>query len=352
MELRATKGLRQFSFSLFAFPLLAFSQPLHSLVSHVPVLLNEVLAVLEPKAGETYADCTAGLGGHACAVAKRMGHGTIVLNDVDPANLERAAGAVRGAWKTDQGPEGLGTHGLEAHATVVVRGNFAELPHVLRERGICANMILADLGFASNQIEDASRGFSFQRDGPLDMRLDPTLPMHAGHLVNSAPEAELVRILTEYGEESGARRIARKLVDVRSMKPIATTSELAGAVHAALGFSGGPIDPATRTFQAIRIAVNDELGSLEGLLGLVEQACGELAAGRATWLAKGARVAIISFHSLEDRLVKQAFGRIGKQYAKQGAKEVTKHPVTASEAELGWNPRARSAKLRCVRVCG
>jgi 16S rRNA (cytosine1402-N4)-methyltransferase len=312
-------------------------------VSHVPVLLNEVLAVLEPKAGETYADCTAGLGGHACAVAKRMGHGTIVLNDVDPANLERAAGAVRGAWKTDQGPEGPGTHGLEAHATVVVRGNFAELPHVLRERGICANMILADLGFASNQIEDASRGFSFQRDGPLDMRLDPTLPMHAGHLVNSAPEAELVRILTEYGEESGARRIARKLVDVRSMKPIATTSELAGAVHAALGFSGGPIDPATRTFQAIRIAVNDELGSLEGLLGLVEQACGELAAGRATWLAKGARVAIISFHSLEDRAVKRAFARDPRLVP------LTKKPITASDAECARNPRARSAKLRAAR---
>jgi 16S rRNA (cytosine1402-N4)-methyltransferase len=320
-------------------------------VSHVPVLLHEVLAALDPKAGETFADCTAGLGGHACAVAKRMGRGTIVLNDVDPANLDRASANVREAWG-GQGLEALGTHGLEAHATVAVRGNFAELPHVLRERGICADMILADLGFASNQIEDASRGFSFQRDGPLDMRLDPTLPVHAGHLVNSAPESELVRILTEYGEESGARRIARKLVDVRSAKPIATTAELAGAVHAALGFSGGPIDPATRTFQALRIAVNDELGSLEGLLGLVEQACGELAAGRATWLAKGARVAIISFHSLEDRLVKQAFGRIAKTYAKDGAKELTKHPVTVSEAELGWNPRARSAKLRCVRVCG
>jgi 16S rRNA (cytosine1402-N4)-methyltransferase len=320
-------------------------------VSHVPVLLHEVLAALDPKAGETFADCTAGLGGHACAVAKRMGRGTIVLNDVDPANLDRASANVREAWG-GQGLEALGTHALEAHATVAVRGNFAELPHVLRERGICAEMILADLGFASNQIEDASRGFSFQRDGPLDMRLDPTLPVHAGHLVNSAPESELVRILTEYGEESGARRIARKLVDIRSAKPIATTAELAGAVHAALGFSGGPIDPATRTFQALRIAVNDELGSLEGLLGLVEQACGELAAGRATWLARGARVAIISFHSLEDRLVKQAFGRIAKACAKDGAKELTKHPVTASEAELGWNPRARSAKLRCVRVCG
>jgi 16S rRNA (cytosine1402-N4)-methyltransferase len=129
---------------------------------------------------------------------------------------------------------------------------------------------------------------------------------------------------------------------------------LAEAVHAALGFSGGPIDPATRTFQALRIAVNDELGSLEGLLGLVEQACGEVVAGKTTWLARGARVAIISFHSLEDRMVKQAFGRIGKRFAEphgmSGAKEVTKHPVTASEAELASNPRARSAKLRCLRV--
>ena len=283
-------------------------------------------------AGETYADCTAGLGGHACAVAKRMGHGTIVLNDVDPANLERAAGAVRGAWKTDQGPEGPGTHGLEAHATVAVRGNFAELPHVLRERGICANMILADLGFASNQIEDASRGFSFQRDGPLDMRLDPTLPMHAGHLVNSAPEAELVRILTEYAEESGARRIARKLVDVRSMKPIATTSELAGAVHAALGFSGGPIDPATRTFQAIRIAVNEEFTVLDSLLRQLPSC-----------MKPGGRIAILTFHSGEDRRVKLAF----KQGLASGVySDVASDVTRASFDEQRANPRSAPAKLR------
>ncbi len=324
-------------------------------MSHVPVLLNEVINTLAPSPGEVYVDCTAGLGGHARAIADRMGRGTIILNDLDPANLDEAAENVRRVPGID---------------VITIRGNFAELPHVLRERNIRASMVLADLGFASNQIEDASRGFSFQRDGPLDMRMDQTLAVHAGDLVNRLPESELVRILTDYGEESGARRIARKLVEVRGGNPIRTTLQLAHAVHAALGFSGGPIDPATRTFQALRIAVNDELGSLEGLLGLVEQAAGELLSGLAygvvssviggtdrsssTWLARGARVAIISFHSLEDRMVKQAFGRITKQHAKPdfglGAKDLTNGVVTASDAELAVNTRARSAKVRCLRM--
>lgn len=304
---------------------------------HIPVLPREVLATLAPKPGETYADGTAGLGGHAKAIADAMKAagtpGTIVLNDVDPKNLACAQEFVQ--------------KGSEGTKVVSVQGNFAELPHTLRGKGISADMLLADLGFSSNQLEDASRGMSFMRDGALDMRLDPTLPINASELVNTLSEDELARILLEFGEERGARRIARKLVESRAQNPIVSSGQLADLVRGALGGGHGPIDPATKTFQALRIAVNDELGSLEGLLGLIEQAAGEIQHAKPTWLARGARVAIISFHSLEDRLVKHAFARMVKSGV---AKEITNGPVVASENELASNPRARSAKLRVVQV--
>lgn len=310
-----------------------------STLVHIPVLPNEVLATLSPQAGEIYADCTAGLGGHAKAVAELVRSpstpGTVILNDVDPKNLAYAKGFVEKAASNVN--------------VVCVQGNFAELPHTLRAMGLAANMLLADLGFSSNQLEDASRGMSFMRDGALDMRLDPTLPINASELVNTLSEDELARILLEFGEERGARRIARKLVESRAQNPIVSSGQLADLVRAALGGSHGPIDPATKTFQALRIAVNDELGSLEGLLGLIEQAAGEIRHGKPTWLAPGARVAIISFHSLEDRSVKHAFVRMVKSGV---AQDITNGPVVASENELAINPRARSAKLRVVKVGG
>lgn len=298
---------------------------------HIPVLAEEVMALLSPRAGEVYVDATAGLGGHAAMVAARLGRGGIVvLNDVDPGNLRAAEDRVRGA-----APE------VEVRT---VRGNFAELPARLGAMGVRADMVLADLGFSSNQVEDPSRGLSFQRAGPLDMRLDPSLERSALELVAGASEAELARIIAEFGEDREAGRIARKLVAARAREPITTTQRLAEVVRSVFGRKQGGIDPATRTFQALRIAVNDEIGCLEAFLSAV---------GRGTeeggWLRKDARVAVISFHSLEDRPVKRAFAGLVERGL---ADSLTRRPVQAGAVEQGSNPRARSAKLRAVRVLG
>lgn len=303
------------------------------------MLAREVVEALKPGPGKVYVDCTAGLGGHAAAVAEHLRpDGTIVLNDADPANLKRA------------------TERLQAVGGVRVipyRANFAELPRLVHEAGLKADMVLADLGFASNQIDDAARGFSFMRDGPLDMRLDPSLPTSARDLVSSIGESELADLIYELGEEPASRRIARKLVQARSAAPITTTLQLAALVReAVLGRSStgnpGGINPATRTFQALRIAVNDELGSLEALLAAVGSDARAIHRGRGgEWLSAGARVAIISFHSLEDRPVKRVFGELSKGGC---VTEVTEKPVTASDEEVAFNPRARSAKLRVIRV--
>ncbi len=291
--------------------------------------------MLSPKAGETIADCTAGLGGHAADLARAAGGGVrVVLNDVDAGNLVRATAAV-------------GATGAAAEV-VAVRGNFAGLPRELRSRGIIADVVLADLGFSSNQMDDGSRGFSFMRDGPLDMRLDPSAPTSAADLVNSLPEAELARIIWELGEDRESRRIARKLVQARTEQPITTTGRLAEVVRSAcapFGRAPGQIDPATRTFQALRIAVNDELGALEALLGEIAQG----RTGRLSWLSPGARIGVISFHSLEDRMVKRAFGGMVKESV---AEDVSGGPVVAADDEVETNPRSRSAKLRVIRFCG
>jgi len=233
-------------------------------------------------------------------------------------------------------------------------GNFADLPRRLAEAGTPADMLLADLGFSSNQMADASRGLSFMTDAPLDMRLDPTLPTSAAELVAGLPVAELTRILAEYGEERQAARIARKLADARAREPITTTFQLAEIVRAALarpGASGEGIDPATRTFQALRIAVNDELGVLESLLASVRRAALQLAGTgdqvRRTWVNPGARVAIISFHSLEDRLVKRAFADMVREGLAEDAGPRLRR---ANDQEVDANRRARSARLRAVRL--
>lgn len=310
--------------------------------AHIPVLIERVLELLAPRAGETYVDCTAGLGGHAAAVAERVGAtGTVVLNDADPGNLAKAVKAVAAAVV---GGQGVGPR------VIAVQGNFANVPRQMVERGIAADMVLADLGFSSNQVDEAARGFSFSRDGPLDMRLDPTLPVTAADLVASLPEAELVRIIRDYGEDRDAPRIARKLVEARRGGPISTTGQLAQIIRSASGRrpSRDSIDPATRTFQALRIAVNDELGSLESLLEQVRRGAEKAGLGGA-WLRPGARFGIIAFHSLEDRPVKRAFAEMA---ASGVATVLTKRPVEADEAEVDRNPRARSARLRVVRVAG
>jgi 16S rRNA (cytosine1402-N4)-methyltransferase len=212
---------------------------------------------------------------------------------------------------------------------------------------------------------DAARGLSFQREGPLDMRFDPSSPVTAAELVESLPEAELARILREYGEEPGARRIARKLVEARSAGPISTTGQLAQLVRSVAGRrpERGGIDPATRTFQALRIAVNDELGSLTALLEAVRVGARRSRLAETdsppnatrgadkprSWLRPGARVAIISFHSLEDRPVKRAFAEVVSEGL---AVRLTGKPRAAGEEEVWRNPRARSAKLRAIRIAG
>lgn len=299
--------------------------------AHVPVLLDEVIATLDPRPGETCIDATCGRGGHAEAIARRIGpSGTLVLNDVDPANLAHAQARIQ----TLPDPPRV----------IPFAGNFAELPRCLEGQSLHANMLLADLGFASNQMDDPARGFSFMREGPLDMRLDPSLRTSAADLVNSLPESELVRLIGELGEEPAARAVARKIVQARTRAPIHTTSQLAAVVREAVGPRGKGdrgIDPATRTFQAFRIAVNDELGALEALLRAIEDP------SRSRWLALGARVAFITFHSLEDRPVKRS---LAKLVAGGAAFHVTPRPVEPSEGEVERNARSRSAKLRVVRL--
>lgn len=218
------------------------------------------------------------------------------------------------------------------------QSNFEDLPRVLEDLSIPAvDAILADLGFCSDQMSDPARGFSFQSDGPLDMRLDTSRGEPASELIRRASEKDLADIFWQYGEERFSRRVARKIVETRQKTPITTTAQLADLVRSCVPRSRGhSIDPATRVFQGLRIAVNDELGALERFLQVVPSC-----------LKPGGRVAIISFHSLEDRLVKQAFRK-----SAEWGKELTRKPVTASEAEISVNPRSRSAKLRVAEKSG
>lgn len=316
--------------------------------SHIPVLLDETLAMLDPREGEVFADATAGLGGHASAVAQRLGAGgTVVLNDLDPENLTRAEARVRAD---------CADAGLPCPTILALRANFADLPRTLAERGLAADMLLADLGFASSQMDDPERGMSFRSGGPLDMRLDRSAEITADEIVNSWPERELADLIYRYGEERSARRVAAAIVRARAEERISTTADLAAIVREALGGGrpergrrskpGKSIDPATKTFQAIRIAVNDELGSLESLLGAVSRAAAAVG-GAAGWLSPGARVAVISFHSLEDRPVKRAFAEL---VLRGLAEEIARGVVRPSEAEVERNPRSRSAKLRGLRL--
>ncbi len=299
---------------------------------HLPVLAQEVVRLLSPRPGDTVADLTVGQGGHAALFAERIGAaGTIVAFDLDGLNV---------AMATDR-----------IHATgvsvVPIHAPFTSVATELASRGLQADVVLADLGFSSNQMADASRGFSFSADGPLDMRLDRTRGATAADLVAGLDEKQLADLIYRYGEDPFARRIARKLAQIRNREPIRTTARLAAAVAEAYGprARSSRMHPATRTFMALRIAVNDELGSLGTLLELISR--GAENAARGGWLKPGARVGVISFHSLEDRLVKHAFADLVKRSL---AERLTRKPVTANETETRSNPRARSAKFRAISI--
>lgn len=299
------------------------------------MLVEEVLAVLNPRPGQICLDCTVGRGGHAEVLIPRLAPGGRYLGlDVDPDNIryvqERFQDpAVRVDWMVE---------------------NFSNAPRALASLGISkVDLLLADLGFCSTQMDDPARGFSFRADGPLDMRLDPHLPTTAADLVNRLSEHELADLIYTLGEDRLSRRIARKIVEARARSPINTTAELADVVRRACHrgrpqrrktFPRGPrsIDPATRTFMALRIAVNDELQALERMLEWMPRV-----------LAGGARAAVICFHSLEDRLVKRAM--VGWYHAGL-AERLTAKPVVAGIEERRANPRSRSAKLRAVRWKG
>ncbi len=284
---------------------------------HVAVLPGEVLALLDPKAGEVWADCTLGAGGHARLIAERVGPGGRVFG------LDQDAGMIAAAMP-----------GLAGLPVTAIHANFDQVSTALRNAGVTEiDGLLADLGFSSDQLEDAGRGLSFQTDGPLDMRMDPSAGESAADLLARVNEFDLANLIFEYGEERLSRRVARKIVETRKTTPIKTTAQLAALVRSCVPRDKkGRIDPATRTFQALRIAVNDELGALDRLLAQLPRL-----------LKSGGRAGIISFHSLEDRRVKHAF------QDKDIWEAVTKKPVQAGDGETETNPRARSAKLRVAR---
>lgn len=303
---------------------------------HVPVLFHEVIEALKPKPGMVLVDGTAGGGGHSSALLKRiLPGGKLIAFDQD----EEAIRAV------DKKLSPMGTENY-----FLVHSNFVHIKKVLEENGINeVNGILFDLGVSSHQLDEAERGFSYQHDAPLDMRMDRSRPYSACELVNDVSQEELARIIFEYGEERWAKRIAQFIVQEREKEKITTTGQLVNIIKGAIpkgARKDGP-HPAKRTFQALRIAVNSELDVIKPAL---EQAV--------ECLAKGGRIAVITFHSLEDRITKKAFQELAKGCTcpknipvcicnkKPVVKIITNKPILPNEEELQFNPRSRSAKLR------
>jgi 16S rRNA (cytosine1402-N4)-methyltransferase len=287
---------------------------------HEPVLTSEALRWLSPERGGLFVDCTVGLGGHARALLE-AGAGRLLGLDRDRDALARAEEALA-PW---------------GERVELVQADYRSLAGVLDSRGIDRiDGALADLGVSSLQLDAESRGFSFRRDEPLDMRMDRSQGPTAADLVKRAPEAELADVIFRFGEERYARRVARALVEARQERPIATTGELAALVRRAVPHRGWQrIDPATRTFQALRIWVNGELDGLDRFVRDV-----------VLRLRDGARVVVISFHSLEDRIVKHTLRSLDR--VEGLVKVLTKRPEVPGDEELGRNPRARSAKLRAA----
>jgi 16S rRNA (cytosine1402-N4)-methyltransferase len=291
-----------------------------SRIIHEPVMGAEVTALLAQGRPLRLVDATLGTGGHAALLLKAAPSGACLLG------LDRDAQALA-----------LAAMRLEEFGQRVIlrQGNFSELPRLMREVGFGGiDAIIADLGMSSFALDDPSRGFSFMREGPLDMRMDSAAPLRAYDLVNEENETDLARIIYEYGEERGSRRIARVIVEARRRHPIETTAELRALVERAIGHHRGGVHPATRTFQALRIAVNDELGSLRALLEEGPRC-----------LAPGGRIVIIAYHSLEDRLVKVRL----RELAHDGDYTLVSRKALRPQAqEVQRNPRSRSARLRCL----
>lgn len=282
---------------------------------HVPVLLDKVLELLAPQPGERYLDLTAGYGGHASAVLEKTG------NDSGATLIDRDEYAIAQlSWLSERG-------------ATVLRNDFVSAAEALVRANQQFDMILVDLGVSSPQLDRSERGFSFKAGGPLDMRMDNRQEISAATIVNEWPVPELTRIIYEYGEEpyKMAQTIAAAIKEAR---PLSSTDELAEVIARIYRSRTKKIHPATRTFQAIRIAVNDELGQVQQLLPLLPQL-----------LKRGGRVAIISFHSLEDRLVKRFFKDQAAAGFEAELRELTKKPVDGSLYDV-HNPRSRSAKLR------
>ncbi|HZS76316.1 MAG TPA: 16S rRNA (cytosine(1402)-N(4))-methyltransferase RsmH [Ktedonobacteraceae bacterium] len=315
---------------------------------HIPVLLNEVLEFLQPRAGGQYVDGTLGGGGHTEAILERSApDGKVLGIDTDAEAIERVSQRLAGM--------------VQSGRLRLAQGNFAELARIVKdEAGFVSSVdgILLDLGFSSYQMEDPERGFSFSADGPLDMRLDRSQELTAFDLVNSASEQELADIFWKYGEERRSRQIAWRIVRERAKAPIRNTAQLARLAAAGMPHKPGTIHPATRIFQALRIAVN---GELERLQEVLPQMLEVLSAGEHTG-GSGGRMVVISFHSLEDRLVKGFMRREASDCIcppgtpvcvcghKARLRILTPRPVTPTSEEVNANPRARSAKLRAAEV--
>ena len=299
---------------------------------HIPVMEQEVITALGPAPGKLLMDGTLGGGGHTLRLLE---HGANVLAlDQDPEAL---------AWATQRLEEA-------SDRLIMIRTNFSAFPDVLEEAGLgpVLDGILLDLGVSSHQLNEAGRGFSFLRNGPLDMRMDPEAPVCAADLVNGWPEEELARIFYEYGDEKASRRVAKAIVRRRGVQRFETTADLAVVVATVIP-KRGPASPATRVFQALRIAVNDEMAALESALESAPR-----------WLKPGGRLAVITFHSLEDRLVKNWFRRHSNPEIDRPEwpgprpnpecyyRLLTRKGLAASPAETARNPRSRSATLRVV----
>ncbi len=294
----------------------AGTQPSQPRRSHIPVLLRETVEFLNVRPDGIYIDATLGAGGHSAAILQQLDSGKLLGIDRDPAALAAARERLKGFEEK----------------LITMHGNFAQVASLHAQSGLPpADGLLADLGMSSLQVDDASRGFSFNTPGPLDMRMDPGADVSAADLVNQMSERDLADLIFRLGEERHSRRIARAIVKGR---PYRLTTELAQVVTRAIPSRAAlhHIHPATRTFQALRLAVNQEIESLESLL-----------ANALGVLKPGGRIAIISFHSLEDRMVKRAF----QVWQRDGqAKILTRKVVRPSEEEVQINPRSRSAKLR------
>jgi 16S rRNA (cytosine1402-N4)-methyltransferase len=288
--------------------------------AHVPVLVSETLALLEPSRGGLFVDCTVGLGGHSRALLE-AGATRVLGLDRDADALGLAADALK--------PFG--------DRVELVHADYRDLERVLDARGIARVAgALADLGVSSMQLDADGRGFSFQRDEPLDMRMDRSRPPSAAALLADVDEEALANVIFQFGDERYSRRIARAIVRARETAPVTTTGQLAQIVRRAIPVRGRQrIDPATRTFQALRIWVNRELEGLDAFL-----------AAAARRLMAGGRLAVIAFHSLEDRIVKHTFRALAQ--AEHAIRILTRRPIEAGDDEVAGNPRARSAKLRAI----